>query len=99
MKRFCAYNGLVAVAFLFLWVLLVVVEVNIHLYWFLSFLFFGSLPLVFVAFFFASWRALRDKSEHPAGFAVLTCLLMSPVFIVVGVIAVTNFKFLIGGHI
>src|SRR6266496_6429689 len=99
MKRFCAYNGLVAVAFLLLWVLLVVVEVRIHLYWFLSYLFFGSLPLVFVVFFFASLRALRDRSEHPAGFAALISFLMSPVFIVAGVIAVTNFKFIIGGHI
>ena len=98
MKRFFAYNGLVAAAFLFLWVLLVVVEVKIHLYWFLGCLFIGSLPLVFVAFFIASWRALLDKSKHPAGFAALTCLLLSPVFIVGGVIAVTNFKFLIGGH-
>ena len=99
MKRFCAYNGLVAVAFLLLWVLLVVVEVKIRLYWFLSYIFFGSLPLVFVGFFFASWRAFRDRSEYPAVFAVLSSIVMSPVFIVVGVVAVTNFKFLIGGHI
>jgi hypothetical protein len=99
MKHFCAYNSFVAVAFLLVWVLLVVVEVKIRLYWFPSYFFFGSLPLVFIGFFFASWRALRDRSEHPAGFAALSSLVMSPVFIVVGVVAVTNFKFMIGGHL
>ena len=99
MKRFCAYNGLVAVVFLLLWVLLVVVEVKVRLYWFLGPLFFVSLPSVFVCFFFASWRAVRDRSEHPAGFAALSSVLMSPVFISAGVILVTNFKFMIGGHI
>src|SRR6266487_2417813 len=99
MKRFCTYNGLVALGFLLLWVLLVVVEVKIHLYWFLSYIFFGSLPLVFASFFFASWRAFRHGSESPTGLAALSSVVMSPIFIVVGIVAVTNFKFLIGGHI
>ena len=61
MKRFWAYNALVVVAFLLLWVLIVVVETKIRQYWFLRFIFFGSLPLVFVSFFFASWCALRGR--------------------------------------
>jgi hypothetical protein len=99
MKRLIKFNSLVAIAFLVLWILLVVVEVEIRLYSFLSYIFFASLPLVFLAFFFASWRALRDSSKHPAGFAALTSVVMSPVFIFVGVTLVTNFKLLIGGHI
>ena len=99
MKRLFKYNSLVAAAFLLLWVLLVVVEVKVRQYSFLSYLFFGSLPLVFSASFFASWRALRNSSKHPAGFAVLTSMVISPVLIFVGVALVTNLKLLIGGHL
>jgi len=99
MKRFCAYHSLVAIAFLLLWVLLVIVEVKIHLYWFLGVIFFSSLPLVFVCFFVASWRALRDRAKHPAGLAALASLVMSSVFTIAGVVLVTNFKVMIGGHI
>ena len=99
MKRLCAYNGLVALAFVLLWVLLVVVEVKIRLFWLLSYIFVGSLPLAFVGFFFASWRALKPKSEHPAGTAGLLSVLITPVFIFVGVVLVTNFKLMIGGHL
>ncbi len=99
MKRLCAYNSLVALAFVLLWALLVVVEVKIRLFWFLSYIFFGSLPLVFLSFFFASWRALRPTSEYPAGIAGLLSVVMAPIFIIVGVVLVTNFKFMIGGHL
>ena len=98
MKRLWAYNGLVAIAFLLLWVLLLVIEVKICLFWFLSYIFFGSLPLVFVAFFFASWRALGSKSKHPAGTAGLLSVIITPIFIVIGVVLVTKCKVLIGGH-
>jgi len=99
MKRLCAYNGLVALAFALLWVLLVGVEVKIRLFWFLSYIFFGSLPLVFLSFFVASWRALEAKSDHPAWIAGLLSVVITPVFIFVGVVLVTNFKFMIGGHL
>ena len=98
MKRLWAYNGFVAIAFLLLWVLLVVVEVKICLFWFLSYIFFGSLPLVFVAFFFASWRELGSKSKHPARMAGLLSVIITPIFVVIGVALVTTFKSLIGGH-
>ncbi len=99
MKRFCTYNGLVAVAFLLLWVLLVVVEVKIRLFWFLGPLFFASLPLVFLCFFLASRRAFRGQSAHATGSAVLASAIMSPVFILVGVALATKLKLMIGGHI
>src|SRR2546425_7220857 len=90
MKRLCTYNGLVAVAFVLLWVLLVVVEVKIRFFWFLGYIFFGSLPFVFVSFFIASWRALRPTSEYPAGKAGLLSLVLTPVFIFVGVTLVRS---------
>ena len=99
MKRLCKYNGIVAFAFVLLWALLVVVEVKIRLFWFLSYIFFGSLPLVFVSFFLASWRALRPTTEYPAGSAGLLSLVLTPVFIFLGVTLVTNFKLMIGGHL
>jgi hypothetical protein len=95
MKQFCKYNTLVAALFLLLWTLLVVVEVKIHPYPFLRFIYAGSLPLVFVGFYFASWRALRNSSMHPAGFAALSCLLMSPALIFIGGVLVTHFKHMI----
>jgi len=98
MKRFLAYNGLVAVVFLLLWVLLVIVEVKISLFWFLKYIYIGSLALVFVSFFAASWRALRPSSRHPIPIAAVSSLLMSPLFIFLGGVLATNFRFLIGGH-
>ena len=99
MKRLVTYNSLVAIAFVLLWVVLVLVEVKIRLYWFLGYIFFGSLPLVFVGFFFAGWRALRPTSDDPVGIAGLLSLVLTPVFILVGVTLVTNFKLVIGGHL
>ena len=99
MKRFLAYNSLVVVIFLALWILLVVVEVKINLFSFLKFIYMGSLASVFVAFFVASWRALRPFSRHPIAIAAVSSLLMSPVVIFLGGALATNFKFLIGGHV
>jgi hypothetical protein len=99
MKRFLAYNSLVVVTFLALWILLVVVEVKINLFSFLKFIYIGSLALVFVAFFVASWQALRPFSRHPIAIAAVSSLLMSPTVIFLGGALATNFKFLIGGHV
>lgn len=99
MKRFIQYNSAVAFGFLLLWALLVVVEVKLREFEFLKFIFFLSLFLVFVGFFAASFQALRNSSKHPVGFALLSSLLLSPVFIFLGVTLVTNFKFMIGGSL
>ena len=98
LKRFFAYNASVAVAFLLLWVVLVIVEVKINLFWFLKYIYMGSLLLVFLGLFVASWRALRSSSPHPIAMAAVSSLLISPAFIFLGGVLVTNFKFLIGGH-
>jgi hypothetical protein len=97
MKGFWKSNSLVAAIFLLLWILLVVVELKIHPYPFLRFIYAASLPVVFVAFFFASWRALRS-SKHPAAFAILSSLLMSPVLIFFGGMLAAYFKRMMGGH-
>ncbi len=99
MKRVFTYNGIVAISFVLLWMLLAAVEVRIHLYEFLGPIFFISLPLAFAGFVFASWRALRPTKEDPFVIAFWLSLVVTPVFIIVGVILVTNFKFMIGGHL
>jgi hypothetical protein len=98
MRRYCAYNSLVAVAFLLFWAGLVVIEVRVALFWFLRLMYIASLLLVFVGFFAASRRALQGSSQHPVGFAVLSSVLISPVFIFLGGALVTSFKFMIGGR-
>jgi hypothetical protein len=98
MKGFCKSNSLVAALFLLLWILLVIVELKIHPYPFLRFIYAGSLPVVFVAFFLASWRALRNTSKHPAAFAILSSVLMSPVLIFFGGMLAAYFKRKLGGH-
>jgi hypothetical protein len=49
--------------------------VKINLFWFLKFIYRGSLALVFVAFFVASWRALRPFSRYPIAIAAVSSLL------------------------
>jgi len=96
MKRFLKYNGLTAASFLLLWGLIVLVEVNWHLYTFLGYVFIGSFPCVFLAFYFASWRALRGTSRHPVGLAALSSALMSPAVIFLGVTVATNIELVLG---
>ena len=99
MKRFCAYNGLVAVVFLLLWSLLVVVEVKVALFSFLKYVFFTSLPLLFGSFFVASWRALRSSSQNAVAIALASSVVISLLFILLGVTLVTNLKLMIGGQL
>lgn len=99
MKQFCRNNGFVATSFLALWALLVIIEVKGGLLWLLAPIFFLSLPCVFIGFYVASFRTFFGWSDHAAAFATLTSALMSPMFIVVGVTLITNFKLMIGGHL
>ena len=99
MKRYCTHNGLVAVVFLLLWFGLVLIEVKVGRYGFLKWIYAASLLLVFIGFFVSSWGALRGSSRHPVGFAVISSVLISPVFIFFGGALATNFKFMIGGHL
>src|SRR5947208_3518214 len=98
MKRFATFSGLAAIGFLLFWALIVVVEVKVQPFWFLKYMFFASLPLVFVSFFVTAWRAFRP-APNAWGIAVVSSIVLSPIFIFLGVVLITNFKFLIGGHI
>ena len=64
MKRYFAYNGLVVVAFLLLWIALVVIEVKASPFKFLKWTYAGSLPCVFICFFLASHRALVSSRYY-----------------------------------
>jgi hypothetical protein len=97
MKRFFKYNSSVAIAFVLLWALIDIIIVKIRPYSFVVYTAYASLALVFLAFFFVSWRALRDSSKHPVGFAALSSIVMSPVFIGIGIIFIKSFRHLIGG--
>jgi hypothetical protein len=97
MRRFLANVGLVAVAFLLLWTLLVVIEVKAHPYSFLKYIFFVSLPAVFICFFVAAWKSF-SHSDACVVIATVSALLISPLLIYFGVVLVTNFKLLIGGR-
>jgi hypothetical protein len=44
-------------------------------------------------------NALRPQVEHPEGIAILCTVLGAPVIILLGIVATTNLKFLIGGHL
>jgi hypothetical protein len=98
MKRYFAYNGVVALAFLLLWATLVIVEVKMGTVGFLKLIYVGSLPCVFICCFLAGRHALTP-SRHPVGFAILSALIISPLLIFLGGALVTNFKFMIGGHL
>src|SRR5437773_2340395 len=98
MKRFATFSGLVAAGFLLLWALIVVIEVKVQPFWFLKYMFFASLPLVFVSFFVVAWKTFRS-APNAWGIAVGSSIVLSPILIFLGVVLITNFKFLIGGHL
>lgn len=99
MTRFFLYHAVLAVVFLLIWALLAVIEVRIAPFGVLRWIFFDSLPLVFASFLFATLRALRSSPRLASVLAVLSCVVFSPLFILAGVVLVTNLKFLLGGHL
>jgi hypothetical protein len=99
MKRLALYDGLIALAALFVWIALVVVEVEVRELWFFRYIFWTSLLLLFIAFPAASLVALRDRPEIRGIVTALSVLCVAPAFIVVGVVLVSCFKIMIGGHI
>ncbi len=98
--RLLGYNGLVFVAFVAVWSLIVLIEVKVHPYGFLKYAFFGSLPCVFIAIYVANWAAFSSSrsSEIRRARAMIATLLLAPASILIGVFAALHFKLLIGGH-
>jgi hypothetical protein len=97
MKRLIKYDAVIALAALLIWVALVVAEVRFKELRFFKYIFWGSLFALFVAFPVAGMLAFR---EHPRSRAAAAgaSLLLTPVFIVIGVMLVWWFKIAIGGH-
>ena len=90
MKRLLRYNAWVAAGFLTFWFLLFATDEALRAPQFLSYVLFSSYVAVFVAFWLASWLALRPVSDHSVGFAILISLPMSLVFLVVGILLIVN---------
>ena len=98
MKRLIKYDATIALAALLTWVALVVAEVKFEQLWFFKHVFWGSLLTLFMAFPMAGLLAFREHPKSGAA-AAGASLLLTPVFIVVGVMLVCLFKIAIGGHL
>jgi hypothetical protein len=92
MKRFCIYNGIVALVLLAVWLLLAITSIDDAIVCVVMSTF------VFGGFYFASMRALRERSKHPVHLAVLASVLISPFFIVVGIFLAVSLRSVIRGH-
>ena len=97
MKRLVKYDAVITSVAVLIWATLVVAEVKFRELWFFKWVFWGSLLALFVAFPVAGLLAFR---EHPkSGVAAAgASLLLTPVFIIAGVMLVWWFKIAIGGH-
>jgi hypothetical protein len=97
MKRLIKYDAAIACVAVLIWVALVVVEIKFKELWFLKYVFWSSLLALFVAFPAAGLLAFRGKPKVGTAAAGVS-LLLTPVFIIVGVMLVWWFKIAIGGH-
>jgi hypothetical protein len=97
MKRLIKYDSAIALAAILIWVALVVAEVKFEELWFFKYVFWGSLLALMVAFPVAGLLAFRDRPKSGAA-AAGASLLLTPVFIIVGVMLVWWFKIAIGGQ-
>jgi hypothetical protein len=87
MKRLCAYNAIVAVAFLVIWTLLAMTVLRLRLLPLAGTLFFGSLPLVLPSSFLVAWRALREHPIEARGReAAIATVLMTLVLVPLGLL-------------
>lgn len=89
-------NLLVAALSLFLWGVLIVVEVRIENYPFLKYIYFASWVLIVVGFVWANLQAHPSKG---AAVNIVQGIIISALFVVLGSIFGVNFKFLLGGHL
>jgi hypothetical protein len=97
MKRLIKYDAVIALAALSVWLALVVAEVRFKELWFFKYVFWASLVALVIAFPGAGMLAFRDRPRS-GGLAAGASLLLTPVFIVIGVMLVWWFKIAIGGH-
>ena len=92
MKRFCIYNSSVALVLLAVWLLLAITSIDEAIVCVVM------SALAFGGFYFASMRALRERSKYSVHLSALASALMSPFFIVVGLFLAVGLKSLITGH-
>jgi hypothetical protein len=94
-------NIIVALAFLCLWVLLVIIEVKIEKYTILEYVFMLSNLCIVVSFVWVNKNILKnnDNKLSVTTLNYMIGIIISLVYIYLGVVFVTNFKFLIGGSI
>ena len=80
-----------------IWIALVIGEVKFRELWFFKYVFWGSLISLFFAFPGAGLLAFKEQPRAKIVAAAVS-FLMTPVFIMVGVMLVAYFKIAIGGH-
>jgi hypothetical protein len=97
MKRLLKYDTAIALVAVLIWVALVVVEVKFEELWFFKYVFWCSLLALFTAFPAAALLAFRGQPKSGMAAAGVS-LLLTPVFIIVGIMLVWWFKIAIGGH-
>lgn len=79
-----------------LWAVLITIEVKIENYSVLKYLYFMTWPLVFTGFLWANKFAYVNTN---AIINYIQGAVIAGLFIVFGIVAGTNFKFLIGGQL
>lgn len=96
MKRLAFYDLLIALVAISVWVVLVVLEVKVRELWFFKYIFWSSLLALFVAFPAAGVVALKKEPETRLLAAAIS-ILLTPVFVIIGVGLVCGLKIAIGG--
>lgn len=94
-------NIMIATIFIFVWSLLVVIEVKVANFELLKYIYFLTFPLIVVGFVWANKSLIENERSH-LGIEVLNYalgIIISVIFILIGIMLVTNLKLLIGGSI
>lgn len=97
MKRLIKYDAAIALLAILIWLALVVAEVKFRELWFFKYVFWATLLALFAAFPTAGLLAFKGQPK-PGAAAVGVSLLLTPVFILAGVMLVWWLKIAIGGH-
>ncbi len=94
-------NLMIATIFIFTWLLLVIIEVNVANYELLKYLYYLTYPLIISGFVWAN-KDLINNEENNIGIEILNYalgLVISIIFILISITLATNIKLLMGGAI
>ena len=92
-------NIILALTFLCVWTLLVLIEVKIGNYVLLKYIYIITILCIVISFIWANKNILKN-SDNTISITILNYgigLIISLIFIFIGMVIVTNFKLLIGG--